>query len=126
VQAVLARLMAARCALVMNCSDNGPELIAAALKRWLGTAALQTLYIDPGKPWQNAFAESLNNRLRDELPNVEMFCSLQKAQVLAEDWRRRYNMRHPHSALGGRPPRVRQPVAGEGPLLRQLSIITQP
>jgi hypothetical protein len=44
--------------------------------------------------------ESFNARLRDELLNVEVFTSLDEAQVLAADWRADYNANHPHSALG--------------------------
>jgi transposase InsO family protein len=118
VERVLARLKAERGAPAMLRSDNGPEFIAAALKAWLAAEGWETLYIDPGKPWQNAFAESLNNRLRDELLNMEMFCSLKEAQVLAEDWRRRYNEVHPHSALRGQSPAAfarRWPAADGAP-----------
>jgi putative transposase len=104
VQAVVMRLMAGRGAPAYLRSDNGPEFIAAALKKWLEEEGLHTLYIDPGSPWQNAFVESLNNRVRDELLNTEMFCSLKEAQVLAEDWRMRYNRVHPHSGLGMQSP----------------------
>ena len=34
------------------------------------------LYIEPGAPWQNGFAESFFSRLRDELLNVEEFMNL--------------------------------------------------
>jgi len=35
-------------------SDNGPEFIATAIQRWLAEEGIQTIYIDPGCPWQKA------------------------------------------------------------------------
>lgn len=102
--AVLQRLVKERGAPQRLRSDNGPEFIALRLQKWLKQAGMETLYIKPGSPWQNGFEESLNNRVRDELLNVEMFGSLLEAQVLAEDWRQRYNHKHPHSGLGWQTP----------------------
>jgi len=48
-------------------SDNGPEFIADAIRRWLREAGVQALYIAPGSPWENAYCESFTNRFRDEL-----------------------------------------------------------
>jgi transposase InsO family protein len=62
------------------------------------------LFIEPGSPWENGYVESFNGKLRDELLNGELFYTLQEAQVLVERWRRQYNTRRPHSALGDRPP----------------------
>ena len=47
-------------------SDNGPEFIARAIRDWLATAGIGTLYIEPGSPWENAYSESFNGKLRDE------------------------------------------------------------
>ena len=55
---------------------------------------------DPGSPWQNAWIESFNARLRDECLAVEEFTSLLEAQIVIADWRRDYNDYRPHSALG--------------------------
>ena len=63
-----------------------------------------TLFIEPGSPWENGTVESFNGKLRDELLNGEIFDTLQEAKVLIERWRREYNTRRPHSALGYRPP----------------------
>ena len=81
-------------------SDNGPEFIAEAVKRWLAGEGTKTLYIEPGSPWENAYSESFNSRLRDELLNGELFSSLKEAEVLLEQWRRAYNQERPHSSLG--------------------------
>jgi len=48
-------------------SDNGPEFIAKALKRWLEVAGVKTLYIEPGSPWENAYSETFISRFSDEL-----------------------------------------------------------
>jgi transposase InsO family protein len=85
-------------------SDNGPEFIAAAIRHWLAQDGIETLYIEPGAPWENGYAESFHSRLRDELLNGEEFDSLTEARVLAEDWQRDYNERRPHSALGYQTP----------------------
>jgi transposase InsO family protein len=85
-------------------SDNGPEFIAQALRRWLAESGVGTLYIGPGAPWENGFNESFNSRLRDELLNGELFTSLPEAKVVTEDYRLEYNHRRPHSSLGYQTP----------------------
>ena len=65
---------------------------------------VQTLYIEPGSPWENGYIESFNGKLRDELLNGEIFDTLCEAQVLTQRWRRHYNQERPHSSLGYRPP----------------------
>jgi transposase InsO family protein len=85
-------------------SDNGPEFIAQAIRQWLSAAGVQTLYIEPGSPWQNGYAESFNARLRDELLETEVFETLAEARALALNWRLEYNHRRPHSSLGYKTP----------------------
>ena len=85
-------------------SDNGPEMVAEELRTWLQHIGSKTAYITPGSPWENGYCESFNGRLRDELLNGEIFYTLKEAQVVIEHWRRHYNTRRPHSALGYRPP----------------------
>jgi putative transposase len=81
-------------------SDNGPEFMAKALKRWLAASRVKTLYIEPGAPWENAYSETFISRLRDELLNREVFANLKEAKVLAEDYREHYNRKRPHGSLG--------------------------
>jgi putative transposase len=81
-------------------SDNGPEFIAEAVKRWLALCEVGTLYIEPGAPWENAYSETFVSRLRDELLNREVFANLKEAQVLSGDYRDHYNHYRPHGALG--------------------------
>lgn len=85
-------------------SDNGPEFTAKAVRNWLSSVGVKTLYIEPGSPWENGYIESFNGKLRDELLNGEIFTTLLEARVLIESWRNEYNQLRPHSALGYLPP----------------------
>lgn len=85
-------------------SDNGPEFIASAIRQYLKTAGIGTLYIEPGSPWENGYAESFNGRLRDELLNLELFADLPQARTLGAAYKNEYNHRRPHSALNYRTP----------------------
>lgn len=85
-------------------SDNGPEMTAKIIRDWLPKVGANTLYIEPGSPWENGYCESFNGKLRDEFLNGEIFYSLREARILIEQWRQHYNARRPHSSLGYRPP----------------------
>ena len=61
-------------------SDNGPEFCAQALREWLGRIGVKTLYIQPGRPWENATTRALMPKLRDELLDREIFYTLQEAK----------------------------------------------
>jgi putative transposase len=87
-------------------SDNGPEFIARAVRDWLTTQNIDTAFIEPGSPWENAYSESFNSRFRDELLDREIFTSLLEARTLIEQHRRDYNERRPHSSLGYKTPRM--------------------
>ena len=86
--------------------DNGPELTAHALRDWCRFRHAGTAFIEPGSPWQNAYVESFNGRLRDELLDVEQFSCLTEAVVVIDDWRQDYNAHRPHSALDNQAPTV--------------------
>ena len=100
VVAVLDRLALARGAPVYVRCDNGPEFIAHAIADWCRFNDANSIFIDPGSPWQNAWIESFNGRLRDELLNSWRFDSLLEARVIVEDWRLDYNANRPHTAHG--------------------------
>lgn len=85
-------------------SDNGTELISLAVLRWCQDSGLEWHYIAPGKPTQNAFVESFNGRLRDELLNETLFSSLTEARSALAHWKKDYNTHRPYSALGNIPP----------------------
>ena len=85
-------------------SDNGTEFTSMAILRWSQTSGVDWHYIARGKPTQNAFIESFNGRLRDELLNETLFTSLAHARIALDEWRRDYNTERPHSALGNLTP----------------------
>ena len=100
----LTRLIAVRGVPENIRSDNGPEFIAEAVREYLKKIGAQTLFIAPGSPWENAYSETFNSRLGDELLKREVFTSLTEAKVLVEEYRRSYNEERPHSSLGYRTP----------------------
>lgn len=81
-------------------SDNGPEFIAMEVGLWLKDKGIETHLIDPGKPWQNAFAESFNSKFRLECLDRESFYGAAEARVISSAYRRKYNEQRPHSSLG--------------------------
>ena len=85
-------------------SDNGAEFSAKAVQEWIAAVGARTAYIEPGSPWENGYCESFNSKLRDELLNGEVFCTLQEARIVIESWRQHYNTVRPHSSLGYKPP----------------------
>jgi transposase InsO family protein len=85
-------------------SDNGAEMTAKVVRCWFTKLGANTLYIEPGSPWENGYCESFNGKLRDECLNQEIFYSLKEAQVVIEQWRNHFNTIRPHSSLGYRPP----------------------
>ena len=85
-------------------SDNGPEFTATLIRQWLAALHVETLFIEPGSPWENGYLESFNGKLRGDLLDREIFYTLTEAPILIDRWRRQYNTVRPHSALGYRPP----------------------
>jgi putative transposase len=84
--------------------DNGPEFISKALDAWAYRHGVQLEFSRPGKPTDNAFAESFNGRFRDECLNQHWFASLEEARQIIEVWRIEYNTERPHRALGQQTP----------------------
>jgi putative transposase len=79
--------------------DNGPEFAGKALDEWAYRKRIKLNFITPGKPVENAYAESFNGRLRDECLNTNWFLNLKHARDVIEDWRKDYNEVRPHSSL---------------------------
>jgi putative transposase len=101
----LTLLIARRDARPLLCvSANGTELTSMAILTWSQEAKVGWHYIAPGKPQQNAFAESFIGRLRDECLNETLFTSLRQARAVLAAWQRDYNEVRPHSALHGLTP----------------------
>jgi len=104
VQECLAELFCTRGVPTHLRSDNGPEFIANQLRQWLDRLGVQTLFIEPGSPWENGYIESFNGKMRDELLDREIYFTLNEAKTLIARWRKEYNHVRPHSALGYRSP----------------------
>jgi putative transposase len=85
--------------------DNGPEFAGKTLDEWAYRKGVKLNFIRPGKPIENAYAESFNGRFRDECLNTNWFMSLRHARDIIEYWRRDYNEVRPHSSLNNRTPR---------------------
>lgn len=103
--------------------DNGPEFVCSAVRGWLKRKQVSALYIAPGSPWENAYAESYHARLRDEVLDREEFGTLAEACAILDSWREEYNEHRPHGSLGYQTPesfaaRCRQAEAGSAALRR--------
>src|SRR4029078_10630649 len=107
-------LIIARGRSAMIVSDNGTELTSTAVLRWSQERQVEWHYIAPGKPQQNAFIESFNGRLRDELLNETLFASLTHVREALAIWKDEYNTVRPHSALGNLPPAVYAKISAPG------------
>src|SRR5262249_41574905 len=108
-------LIAVRGCPAMCVSDNGTELTSMAVLRWSQENRVEWHYIAPGKPQQNAFAESFIGRLRDEFLNETLFGSLIHAREALAMWKDDYNTIRPHSGLGNLAPVVYAKLRGSAP-----------
>ena len=112
VVAFLERLAPQRGAPVYVRFDHGPEFIAYALSDWCRFNGTGTVFIDPGSPWQNAWIECFNGRMRDEHLNGQLFDILARGpgphRGLAD---RLQHEQAPHRARLAHPGRVRRAVA---------------
>lgn len=84
--------------------DNGPELTSKAMFFWAKEQQTKLGFIQPGKPTQKAFVESLNGKFRNECLNQHWFRSLDEIRWEIEQWRKHYNQVQSHSALAYLPP----------------------
>jgi len=80
-------------------SDNGPEFIAESLSKWFKELGVKTAFIEPGSPWENAYIESFNARLRDEFLDRRTFETAREAGDLSNQYQKEYNEERPHSSL---------------------------
>ena len=93
--------------------DNGPEFISRELDLWAYLHGVELDFSRPGKPTDNAFAESFNGKFRAECLNAYWFLSLEDARSKCEAWRRDYNEQRPHSAIGNQTPVARALASGQ-------------
>jgi transposase InsO family protein len=89
--------------------DNGPELTASVFTEWAEINKVKLMFIQPGKPNQNAFIERFNRSFREEVLNAHLFNSISEVQQAAEEWVVDYNECRPHDSLGSVPPVVFKP-----------------
>lgn len=85
-------------------ADNGPEFVSRKLDLWCKDNNVTLAFIQPGKPMQNGYIERLNGSIRRELLNAYVFRTIQEVRQKAEQWKRDYNWRRPHSSLGYKTP----------------------
>ena len=90
----------------MIVSDHGTEFTSTAILAWSKDHKVEWHYIAPGKPMQNAYIESFNGRMRDELLNETLFFALADARVAIGKWVADYNTGRPHSSLAYKTPAV--------------------
>ncbi len=95
-------------------SDNGTEFTSRAMLDWQNRTGVAWHYIAPGKPTQNAFIESFNGRLRDEMLNEEIFETPMDARRRLKFWRHGYNHVRPHTSRGGLTPAARRALELDG------------
>jgi putative transposase len=96
---VLNRLACARSLPQVIIIDNGPEFIGKALDAWAYERGVKLQLITPGKPVENSYIESFNDKFRDECLNLHWFLTLAHARKIIEEWRIDYNTVRPHSSL---------------------------
>jgi putative transposase len=86
--------------------DNGPEFISHKLDQWCRQNKITLVFIQPGKPMQNAYVERCNGNIRKELLNAYVFTTLQEVREKAEEWMIDYNNERPHKSLGYKAPKI--------------------
>ena len=86
--------------------DNGPELISSLLVAWCEANQVEMIYIQPGKPNQNAYIERFNRTYRNEVLNAYLFESLDQIREITWQWMIDYNEQRPHDSLNGLTPRA--------------------
>jgi putative transposase len=95
---------------VLRC-DNGPEYVSSALTTWASQQGIRIEYIQPGKPYQNAYVERYNRTVRYDWLGQYLFKSISQVQDFATRWLWTYNHERPNMALGGITPKQKLALA---------------
>jgi putative transposase len=101
---VLEQLEESRGLPLMIRTDNGPEFISSKLDAWCREKKITLVFIQPGKPMQNAFVERCDGNIRKELLNAYIFRTLDEVRQKIQQWKDDYNNNRPHSALNYKTP----------------------
>ncbi len=80
--------------------DNGPEFISKVFQEYCKGKGIEILYIQPGKPTQNAYVERFNRLYREDILDAYLFSSIEQVRILTERFQSDYNNHHPHASLG--------------------------
>ena len=86
-------------------TDNGPEFISKTYKNWCQLNGIEAIYIQPGKPMQNAYIERFNRTFREDVLDAYLFSSISQFQIITDKWSDDYHNNHPHNSLGKGSPR---------------------
>lgn len=84
--------------------DNGPEFIAKITEQWSRANEVEFIYIQPGKPTQNAYVERFNGSFRRGVLDAFVFENLDQVRAEAQIWMDDYNYKRPHDSLMRLPP----------------------
>lgn len=84
--------------------DYGPEFTSAMFTEYAVAKNIHVKFIQPGNPTQNAYIERFNRSYREELPDAYLFCNIEEARELTEQWRNDYNENHPHQSFNNNSP----------------------
>lgn len=79
--------------------DNGTELTSKLLRQWAKANHVELLFIQPGKPTQNAYIERFNGSFRREVLDAYWFSNLAEVRQITENWVKEYNTERPHASL---------------------------
>lgn len=61
--------------------DNGPEMTSHTFVDWARDQGIRLMFIQPGKPNQNAFIERFNRSFRTEVLDACLFDSVDQVQA---------------------------------------------